>query len=72
MADPKKEWFSRKEASAYLESIGCPLAANTLAKMAENDNEGGGPPFTRIRWRIVRYRRTDLDAWVDKVSVRIK
>lgn len=67
-----EDWLSRKEASAYLHMIGCPIGPRALATMAENGNQGGGPPYTRIRNRIVRYQRKDLRAWVDKVSERIE
>ena len=55
--------LSRKEAAAYLESLGVKLAPGTLANMAANNNAGGGPPFTQQRWNRVWYRRGDLDAW---------
>lgn len=59
----QKDWFSRKEAALYLASIGCPVPLRTLEKWAMNNNAGKGPPFTRIKSKIVRYRRADLDAW---------
>jgi hypothetical protein len=64
-------WLSRKEASAYLRGLGFPLAPATLAKMAANNNQGNGPPFTRFRWSIVRYRAADLAAWVKNQSKRV-
>lgn len=65
-------WLSRKEASAYLKTLGFPLAPATLAKMAANGNQGNGPPFTRFRWSTVRYRMSDLAAWVEKQSERVR
>ena len=68
----EQDWLSRKQAAAYLKSIGFPLAPATLAKMAANNNAGKGPPFTRFRWSSVRYRRQELDAWVLSQSKRIR
>lgn len=59
----EKRFLSRKEAAVYLESIGCPISVRSLEKWASNNNAGKGPPFTRIRWKIVRYSRADLDQW---------
>lgn len=55
--------LSRKEAARFLTQIGCPLAPRTLANMASNNNAGGGPPFIRIRRRIVVYSEDELRAW---------
>lgn len=30
---------------------------------------GGGPQFLRLAGRAIRYRRADLDAWVDASAV---
>ena len=46
-----KEFLTRKEASTFLESLGCPVSYYTLSKYAENNNAGHGPPFTRYRWK---------------------
>jgi hypothetical protein len=64
-------WFNRKEAARYLASIGCPVSANTLERMACNNNAGGGPAYTRIRWKIVQYAKADLDDWAKKQLVRV-
>ena len=69
-AEPKR--FSRKEAAAFLASIGCPIAPSTLAHMASNNNAGRGPSFTRIRWRMVSYEEQDLRAWAAKQVVRVE
>lgn len=69
MADDK--YLTRKEASAYLASIGCPVAVNTLANMAANHNAGDGPPFVAIGWRTLRYLQSDLDAWAKRRTRRI-
>ena len=67
-----KDWLNRKEAANYLESIGCPITAQTLARLASNENAGGGPPFLRIRWRHVRYQPEDLRTWASKNVTRIE
>lgn len=65
------EFLSRKEASRFLESLGCPITPRALEKMANNNNEGNGPPYLRFRWRHVRYKRADLIAWSQKEMVRV-
>ena len=67
-----KEWLSRKEAAIYLDQIGCPLTAKTLANMASNNNAGNGPSFTRNGWKTVLYKRDDLDAWAKKRRTEIR
>lgn len=64
-------WFSRKQAANYLTSMGCPISAATLGNLANNNNRGKGPPYTRFRWSQVRYLKTDLDAWAAREAVRI-
>lgn len=69
---PVKETMNRKEAAAYLTGKGIKITAATLAKYAANNNSGKGPPFTRYRWKLVSYSRTDLDAWAAKEGTRIE
>ena len=69
-AEPKR--FSRKDAAAFLTSIGCPVSPSTLAHMASNNNKGRGPAFTRVRWRMVSYEESDLRAWAAKQVVRVE
>lgn len=59
----EKEFLSRKEASAFLHSLGCPISPRTLEKMATNNNSGNGPPYRRFRWKQVSYAREDLIEW---------
>lgn len=66
------DWLSRKEAAIFLNKIGCPVSPQTLATMAANNNAGAGPPYTRYRWKNVRYLKADLIAWANKEMVRIK
>jgi excisionase family DNA binding protein len=53
-------YFRPREAAEYLRS-----SESTLAKKRLN---GNGPPFVRIG-RAIRYRRSDLDAWMS-ASIR--
>ena len=55
--------LNRKEAARYLCSIGYQIAPGTLAIMASNNNAGKGPPFIKIGWSQVKYRKRELDAW---------
>lgn len=52
---PDDNWLNPAQAAAYLG-----VAVSTLAKWRVS---GTGPPFHRPRPRIVRYLRSDLDAW---------
>lgn len=69
---PEKDWLSRKEAAIYLEKIGFTISARTLEKKAANNNAGKGPPFNRLGWKTVRYRRTDLEAWAQRETTRVE
>lgn len=68
---PLKDFYSRKEAAAYLTSIGYRIAPKTLANLAQNDNAGKGPSFERIGWGMVRYARVALDEWAAARTVRV-
>ena len=68
---PEKEMLLRKEAANYLQSKGCRITAKTLTNMASNNNAGQGPPYFRMRWNAVRYKRRDLDAWCEREIERI-
>ena len=63
MTKTAAEWLTRKEAAAYLTSIGCSIAAKTLANLACRHGGQAGPPYVARGWRTVRYRRADLDDW---------
>jgi excisionase family DNA binding protein len=56
----QEAYFKPHEAAEYLRS-----SASTLAKKRLN---GDGPAFVRIG-RAIRYRRSDLDAWMSS-SIR--
>ena len=55
--------LTRKAAAAYLCSMGYSIAPQTLAYYAANGNKMKGPPFLKIGWSQVKYRRGELDAW---------
>jgi hypothetical protein len=67
-----KEWLSRKEAAAYLASKGLPISAGHLSNLASNNNAKKGPPFTRLGWRTIRYKREDLDTWYSKRAQKVE
>ena len=64
--------LNRKEAAAYLRSLGYNISAKTLANMASNGNRGKGPAFTQARWRTVLYARADLDSWLAREMRRVE
>lgn len=66
------EFLTRKQAAAYLATLGYPLSPDYLANLASNDNAGKGPPFIRIGWQTVRYSKVDLKAWFDARAVRVQ
>ena len=49
-----------EQAAAFLN-----LSKSTLAKMRMR---GEGPPFAKLGGKIVVYRLTDLDAWINERS----
>lgn len=56
-------WLSRKAAAIYLTRLGVPMKHEYLAKLAQPENAGKGPKFTKPGWRTVRYAKSDLDAF---------
>lgn len=65
------DWLNRKRASAFLASLGCPISVRTLEQWAANNNRGKGPPFNRVRTKIIRYLKDDLRDWAAKETRRI-
>ena len=65
-------YLTRKQAAAFLTRIGCPVTYRQLSWWAENDNRRGGPPYTRVRTRLVHYSETDLKAWAKQNTKRIE
>lgn len=62
-------FLKRREAAAYLGSIGYTISAQTLAHKAVR---GDGPSFIRIGWSQVKYRRSALDAWAKSQMEEIR
>ena len=54
--------YDPKAAGAYLGGNKA-VAASTLAKYRVS---GTGPRFIRLNGKAIRYRRADLDAWLDE------
>lgn len=59
----QNEIFNASEAGAYLGGERKPLSYQTLANWR---TAGIGPRFTRLNGRMIRYLRSDLDAWLAK------
>lgn len=67
----EKDKLSRKEAARYLTALGYRITAKTLGNLANNNNAGDGPPYTRCGWKTVTYDRADVDAWAKARMVKI-
>jgi hypothetical protein len=73
MAEPKAaDWLNRKRAAQFLADLGCPVSTRTLELWASNGNAGKGPPFVRVRTKIIRYLKADLQAWASREIVRVE
>ena len=64
----KKEWLTRKEASAHLMALGYFIAPRTLARMA---GDGQGPPYRRTLYKITAYNREALERWAAENTTEI-
>ena len=58
--------LSRKEAAAYLTSLGYRVNHRTLEHWA---SERRGPRYTRLSWTMVTYKRSDIDEWIKSQTV---
>ena len=58
-------YMTEKEASAYLTELGIPYAVSTLQNWRV---AGGGIPYLKFKTRV-RYRKEDIDAWLEKAPV---
>jgi predicted DNA-binding transcriptional regulator AlpA len=58
---PTDNLLKTEDAASYLG-----LSPSLLNKLRLT---GGGPKFLRLAGRAIRYRRADLDAWVDASAV---
>jgi predicted DNA-binding transcriptional regulator AlpA len=56
---PKAEWFNTEQAAAY---IGF---STEYLEIARHRDDGTGPKYIKHP-RAVRYRRSDLDAWMEQ------
>ena len=54
------DYMTPEEAAKYIKA--------SLANLAKRRGDGAGPPFIRVG-RLVRYRRTDLDNWMNSQRV---
>lgn len=66
----EQDWLSTKEASKYLETLGCFVSYRTLENLRNRGNAGKGPSYTRSLWKTVRYQRGDLATWAAANIVR--
>lgn len=58
----EQSYLSPREAAAYI---------NVSRSLLDHKRvTGGGPPFSKISHRNVRYSRVDLDQWMASVKVR--
>ena len=71
MSAPVDGYLTRAQAAALLTSWGYPVAVQTLANKAANDNAGNGPPYTTTGWRTIYYTEKDLRAWFEKQRRRV-
>lgn len=69
----EEEWLRRKAAARFLTAqCQCPIAQQTLANLASNNNKGKGPSFTRRGWSAVYYHVDDLRIWAAKRTQRVE
>lgn len=54
--------FDEAKAGEYLGGAGSALSPKTMQKWRCN---GSGPAFIRISSRCIRYRKSDLDKWIE-------
>ena len=58
----EREWFSPDQAAEYL--------GLTSRAMEDMRYRKTGPGYSRVNTRTIRYRRADLDAWLEAGRVR--
>ena len=71
-ATESDDMLTRKEAAAYLATLGYRVSPDHLCNMASRNNAGNGPRFRRIGERVIRYRRGDLKAWLESRSTWVE
>lgn len=57
LANPPAELWTTAQVADHL--------GMTVAAVAALRHRGNGPHYVRIGTRTIRYRRTDVDAWID-------
>lgn len=58
-------YLTEVETSEYLTELGVPYAVRTLSN---HRSSGGGIPYRKLG-RRVRYRKSDIDAWLNAAPV---
>lgn len=58
-------YMTETEAAAYLTELGVQTSPRTLQKQRVT---GGGIPFVKLTTRV-RYRKTDIDNWLENLPV---
>lgn len=66
-----KPWLNRKEAAAFLSTLGYTISPQYLSHLAANGNAKGGPPYTKFGTQAVRYQKSDLREWLQARTRRI-
>ena len=59
-----KDFYTRLELADLLQ-----IPEHTLAVWAMR---GKGPPYVKVGERLVRYRRSDVEAWLQKNTVSVE
>lgn len=70
-ATESEDMLTRKEAAAYLRTLGYSVSPDYLCNLAAKDNAGGGPPFYRIHQKVIRYKRGEVKDWLQSRMRRI-
>jgi len=66
-ASQHEAYFTEQEAAAYLTAAGVKYSPRTLQKQRIT---GGGIPFVKFKKRV-RYRREDLETWLDSMRLHM-
>jgi hypothetical protein len=68
----KEEFLTRGQCAEFLRAQGLRMSERHLGNLGNNNNEGGGPPFTRTRWNKVWYSRADVIEWLKQEAVYVR
>jgi hypothetical protein len=66
-----KEYLDRKECAKYLACLGYPISPSRLAHIACDDGANRGPPYHRVRWNKVYYKRAEVQSWLRSITERV-